>query len=159
MYTCDAGDGILISYFNEYQHCQFPKHNHKRFFTLSMVIFVSIWATYLLPNNIQFDPDNKVHGANMGHISGRQDPGGPHVDPMNFALWGEGTRVPRLHYDIWFWQISLNRKDKTLTPKCCHLSEIFFTDGTGSCKNKNFVGLSDCFWLRITKQPLWHKHR
>ena len=29
-------------------------------------------------------PDNKVHGANMGPIWGRQDPGGPHVGPMIF---------------------------------------------------------------------------
>ena len=33
-------------------------------------------------------PDSKVHGANMGPICGRQDPGGPHVGPMNFAIWG-----------------------------------------------------------------------
>ena len=33
------------------------------------------------------DPDSKVHGANMGPIWGRQDPGVPHVDPMNFAIW------------------------------------------------------------------------
>ena len=26
-------------------------------------------------------PDSKVHGANMGPIWGRQDPGGPHVGP------------------------------------------------------------------------------
>ena len=32
-------------------------------------------------------PDNKVNGANMGPIWGRQDPGGPHVGPMNFAMW------------------------------------------------------------------------
>ena len=31
--------------------------------------------------------DSKVHGANMGPIWGRQDPGGPHVGPMNFAIW------------------------------------------------------------------------
>ena len=31
--------------------------------------------------------DSKVHGANMGPIWGRQDPGGSHVDPMNFAIW------------------------------------------------------------------------
>ena len=31
--------------------------------------------------------DNKVHGANMGPIWGRQDPGGPHVGPMNLAIW------------------------------------------------------------------------
>ena len=32
-------------------------------------------------------PNNKVHGANMGPIWGRQDPGGPHVGPMNVAIW------------------------------------------------------------------------
>ena len=32
-------------------------------------------------------PGNKVHVANMGPIWGRQDPGGPHVGPMNFAIW------------------------------------------------------------------------
>ena len=35
----------------------------------------------------QLYPDSKVHGANMGPIWGRQDPGGPHVGPMNFAIW------------------------------------------------------------------------
>ena len=32
-------------------------------------------------------PDSKAHGANMGPIWGRQDPGGPHVGPMSFAIW------------------------------------------------------------------------
>ena len=32
-------------------------------------------------------PDSKVHTANMGPIWDRQDPGGPHVCPMNFAIW------------------------------------------------------------------------
>ena len=32
-------------------------------------------------------PDSKVHGANMGPIWGRQDPEGPNVGPMNFAIW------------------------------------------------------------------------
>ena len=36
----------------------------------------------------KIDPDSKVHGANMGPIWGQQDPGGPHVGPMNFAIWG-----------------------------------------------------------------------
>ena len=31
-------------------------------------------------------PDSKVHGANMGPNWGRQDPGGPPVGPMNFAI-------------------------------------------------------------------------
>ena len=32
-------------------------------------------------------PESKVHVANMGPIWGRQDPGGPHVGPINFAIW------------------------------------------------------------------------
>ena len=32
-------------------------------------------------------PDSKDHGAHMGPISVRQDPGGPHVGHMNFAIW------------------------------------------------------------------------
>ena len=34
-----------------------------------------------------YSPYSKVHGANMGSTWGRQDPGGPHVGPMNFAIW------------------------------------------------------------------------
>ena len=32
------------------------------------------------------NPDYKVHGANMGPTWGRQDPGWPHVGPMNVAI-------------------------------------------------------------------------
>ena len=32
-------------------------------------------------------PDSKIRGANMGPIWDRQDPGGPHVGPMNFNIW------------------------------------------------------------------------
>ena len=31
-------------------------------------------------------PDSTDHGANMGPTWGRQDPGGPHVGPMNLAI-------------------------------------------------------------------------
>ena len=40
-----------------------------------------------VPSHTDNFPDSKVHGANMGPIWGRQDPGGPHVGPMNFAIW------------------------------------------------------------------------
>ena len=33
------------------------------------------------------NPDSKVHGANMGPIWVRQDPGGPLVGPMNLVIW------------------------------------------------------------------------
>ena len=35
----------------------------------------------------QYSPDSKVHGAKVEPIWGRQDPGGPHVGPMNFVIW------------------------------------------------------------------------
>ena len=42
-------------------------------------------------------PDSKVHGANVGPIWGRQDPGGPHVGPMNFAIWVYADRSRKYH--------------------------------------------------------------
>ena len=36
-------------------------------------------------------PDSKVHGANMGPIWGRQDPGGPHGGPKNLTIWDIAT--------------------------------------------------------------------
>ena len=41
----------------------------------------------LMARHDKITPDSKVHGANMGPIWGRQDPGGPHVGPMNLAIW------------------------------------------------------------------------
>ena len=40
---------------------------------------------FILPTGV---PDDKVRGAIMGPTLGRQDPGGPHVGPMNLAIWG-----------------------------------------------------------------------
>ena len=42
---------------------------------------------FLNINACKYFPNNKVHGAHMGSIWGRQHPGGPHVGPMNFAIW------------------------------------------------------------------------
>ena len=38
---------------------------------------------------LQTYPDGKVHVAHMGPTWGRQDPGGPHVGPMNLAIRDE----------------------------------------------------------------------
>ena len=40
-------------------------------------------------------PDSKVDGGNMGPIWGRQGSGGPHVGPMNFAIWDAKYVIPR----------------------------------------------------------------
>ena len=47
-------------------------------------------------------PNSKVHGTNMGPIWGRQDPGGPHVGPMHFAIRGVNNQMPHWHFsDVW----------------------------------------------------------
>ena len=47
------------------------------------------WSWWLLYHHWRFWRllDSIVHGANMGPIWGRQDPGGHHVGPMNLAIW------------------------------------------------------------------------
>ena len=60
------------------------------------------------------NPDSKIHGANMGRIWGRQDPGGPHVGLMNFAIWEGNQEARELHIQLklfgprFFWTISQN---------------------------------------------------
>ena len=43
--------------------------------------------TFIIALSSEHSPDSKVHGANMAPIWGRQDPGGPHDGPKNFAIW------------------------------------------------------------------------
>ena len=56
--------------------------------------------------------DSKVHGANMGPTWGRQDPGGPHVGPMNLAIWGTSLYWHHtLHEDLinsWVYLAGVN---------------------------------------------------
>ena len=44
------------------------------------------------------DPGTKVHGANVGPIWGRQDTGGPHVGPMNLAIWDSTSKTTDQHF-------------------------------------------------------------
>ena len=53
---------------------------------LSLVIIGSVMTGHLIGVKPLL-PDSEVYGANMGPIWGRQDPGGPHVGPMNLAIW------------------------------------------------------------------------
>ena len=52
--------------------------------------------TVIGPQNICNYPDSKVHGANMGPIWGRQDPGGPYVGPINFVVWVPSVWSPSI---------------------------------------------------------------
>ena len=46
--------------------------------------YAGLPATKLWSQLLRF---HQVHEANMGPIWGRQDPGGPHVGLVNFAIW------------------------------------------------------------------------
>ena len=52
---------------------------------LSPLKVSNVWITHLMYYILDY-PDSKVHGSNVGPIWGRQDPGGPHDGPMNFAI-------------------------------------------------------------------------
>ena len=41
------------------------------------------WPMFYLPSH----PDSKVCGTNMGPTWGCQGPGGPHIGPINLAIW------------------------------------------------------------------------
>ena len=52
-----------------------------------MLLCVKSLALTRWTNHAMNYPDSKIHGANMGPIWDWQGPGGPHVGPMNFAIW------------------------------------------------------------------------
>ena len=54
-------------------------------------------------------PDSKVHGANMEPTWGRQDPGGPHVGPMNLAIWAHDCCACGHTWDIQSRVIEMSR--------------------------------------------------
>ena len=56
-------------------------------------------------------PDSKIHEANVGPTWGHQDPGGPHVGHMNYAILLSNVLIPILRIfrkvtqtiSIWLW--------------------------------------------------------
>ena len=71
---------------------------------------------------------NKVHGANMGPIWGQQDPGGPHVGPMDFVIWGYMNPYPNLKKNIVVYKKIITRSvdnlvyhDRWAARECEHL--------------------------------------
>ena len=84
-------------------------------------------------------PDSRVHEANMGPIWGRQDPIGPHVGPMNFAIWGL-LRCATVSWQQWrltcfqeefMWYI----RSLSLTPIHLYFSKVGPTEPHHQVKN------------------------
>ena len=49
-----------------------------------LLVTNSILTSHLWKGTI---PDSKAYGANIGPTRDQQDPGVPHVGPMNLAIW------------------------------------------------------------------------
>ena len=92
---------VSLSY-SMYGH--FPHTQHERYNTH----YDNRWAGQVrCPTSF---PNSKVHRANMGPIWGRQDPDGPHVGPMNFAIWV-------------YFQAKRNIPEKKMKQKCEYRSK------------------------------------
>ena len=70
--------------------------------------------------------DSKVHGAIMGPIGGRQDPGGSRVGSMNFAIWVLAGSIPwtdKTHWGrvtlICVHKLTIILSDNGLSPSWC----------------------------------------
>ena len=80
-------------------------------------------------------PDSQVHGANMGPTWVRQDPGGPHVGPMNLAtsvyIWRQFEKPlsTRRFVTQKFWLCSSHVIINTLWISVSHLWQVI-TPGT-----------------------------
>ena len=98
-------------------------------------------------------------GANMGPIWGRQDPGGPHVGPMNFVIWGCIAQRP--------WQALMladfgnSKLDPTRMYKRLLMSSrryYIMTSSTGNIFRVTvpLCGESTCHrWIPLTKGQIW----
>ena len=86
-------------------------------------------------------PDSKAHGANMGPIWGRQDPGGPHVGPMNFAIW---VLISQLYLDKYTCFLLLQQP--IIMPKTLRLRQdgLHFPD-----PNFKYIFLNENAWIMI----------
>ena len=52
----------------------------------------------------QHSPDSSVHGANMGPIWVLSAPDGPHVGPMNLAIW---VYISQIVYELLIYILSV----------------------------------------------------
>ena len=87
---------FLKSWYNEHNSSiSNDKNSNWKLYISILMSDQTHWLTWavcitMLPTSYPYlltNPDSKVHGANMGPIWGRQDPGGPHGGLMNFAIW------------------------------------------------------------------------
>ena len=76
-------------------------------------------------------PDGKVHGANIGPILGRKDRGGPHVGPMNLAIWVHAR--PGMHiFNLTDKYFKFHQRCFDIIPHLCKMAVfLIFMDAYG----------------------------
>ena len=102
---------------------------------LVFMLFLESWSSWSLLINktrvnpcTNFDPDSKAHGFNMGPIWVLSVPDGPHVGPMDFAIWGVISLSPSAYTlvrsatititNTTTWMMDLKAQCKTYEPIC-----------------------------------------
>ena len=76
---------------------------------------ITVLFNPLSPGQKHVNPDSKAHGANMGPIWGRQDPGGPHVGPMNLAIWDYTQNAGRFSRNLVTKRLRVDQETHLLT--------------------------------------------
>ena len=102
----------------------------------AMIPFSNGLSNSMMPNGWQSriqcrynTPERKVYGANMGPTLDQQEPGGPHVGPMNLAIWDSSLYCTILHTALEWLMQSINQglnSQKTL-----HSSPVRVSYGPG----------------------------
>ena len=126
--------------------------------------------------NISDIPDNKVHGANMGHSWVLSAPGGPHVGPVNLAIgdgfWWPGHGIGYAGYiyiyvydNEWAWVVNCLVGHGNILPLCCGglfyfvVAVIAFVHTNSSPRHVQFLLLTRHNGLRITINKLIFTYR
>ena len=111
-------------------------------FVISTLWTKLVWTIMRLlsfgPDEHRKHPDSKVHRANMGPIWGQPDPAGPHVGPMNFAIWA-ATKLPR----------SKMMPAMLYFPLLLHLQVLHFIEMYASCTNKYHIHIYNIYILKF----------
>ena len=85
--VCEENKNYTVRWsYNTANFLQNPNNRHSKIWA-SFVDSESDLCSHVVNAVFYVFPDSKVHEANMGPIWGRQDPGGPHIGPMNFVIW------------------------------------------------------------------------
>ena len=116
----------------------------------------SLIARFMGPTS---DPSGAGRTQNMGPIRGRQDPDGPHVGPMNFAVWAylgdESTCVISCFNDkIWMNSTTVNSFGQSATSNIHH-AKGYYQMGPGMTAKLwlfyiNSVKIYSGFYANIT---------